>query len=394
MGTGNRRPAFLKEAEERAQREGTSVKEALAADRERLRASGYPGPDCLDPGEIEQLVNAASAKPVWVETRLGHVEECDDCATLLLACEPGAASLERTIATVRDRVAQAPEREATRAARFEVQEQEPVWEVLLGLGPFSLVLTGLWAWGASGPTSLPARAVSVMGWAAGASVLLTLVSVAVSRPVADWLGRSRGTMAPVRFAAGALVVGLAAAVIMLGLGLAGFRLAGRQMSFLRQATEAAVESEALQALALRHRTGKALDLSDRLSTLSVTTERLPDGAVYASSLGSFGTRSATLVARVTDSGGEVFWRDPKRGEIVPAAELYIAKIVAAGPDELTLVDSNGTRHVAAYDSNSVSTPPPGSEVAVALDSQGRVKALLRLPPPDVDPRSAEQTPRP
>ncbi len=141
MGTDTRegRPAFLREAEERARRERISVKEALAADRQRLRASVYPGPDCLDPGEVEQLANVAAAKPIWVEGRLNHVEGCDDCATLLLACQPGTASVERTIAAVRDRTAHVPLEESTRAARDEVRKQEPVWEALLGLGPFSLV---------------------------------------------------------------------------------------------------------------------------------------------------------------------------------------------------------------------------------------------------------------
>lgn len=100
-----RRPLFLKEAEARARRERISLKEALEGDRERLRTSGYPGPDCLDPEEVEQLLSGTvvSEKPGAVEDRLSHVEDCDDCATLLLACEPGAASLERTIASVRER---------------------------------------------------------------------------------------------------------------------------------------------------------------------------------------------------------------------------------------------------------------------------------------------------
>jgi hypothetical protein len=99
------RPLFLKEAQARARREGVGLKEALEADRERLRSSAYPGPDCLDPEEVEQLLRGrvASDESSAVEARLSHVEECDDCATLLLACEPEAASLERTIASVRER---------------------------------------------------------------------------------------------------------------------------------------------------------------------------------------------------------------------------------------------------------------------------------------------------
>ena len=104
-GHARRRPLFLKEAQARARRERVEVKAALDADRERLRSSPYPGPECLDAEEVEQLLSAgvASEEASAVEARLRHVEGCDDCATLLLASEPGAASLERTIASVRDR---------------------------------------------------------------------------------------------------------------------------------------------------------------------------------------------------------------------------------------------------------------------------------------------------
>ena len=104
-GHARRRPLFLKEAQARARRERVDVKDALDADRERLRSSPYPGPECLDPGEVDQLLsaNVAADETSALEARLRHVEGCDDCATLLLACEPGAASLERTIASVRER---------------------------------------------------------------------------------------------------------------------------------------------------------------------------------------------------------------------------------------------------------------------------------------------------
>src|SRR5262245_50932767 len=104
-GHARSRPLFLKEAQARAQREGIDVKQALDADRERLRGAAYPGPECLEPEEVEQLLRAGAAGELSaaVEARLSHVEDCEDCATLLLACEPGAASLQRLIASVRER---------------------------------------------------------------------------------------------------------------------------------------------------------------------------------------------------------------------------------------------------------------------------------------------------
>jgi len=121
------RPDFLREAEGRARRERKSVKAALAADRERLRTLPYPGPDCLDPEEIEQLSGVAARTPVWAEARLGHVEGCEDCATLLLMSEPGAVSLERMIAAVRVRIAEEPAPAAISRVREGRNRREPAW---------------------------------------------------------------------------------------------------------------------------------------------------------------------------------------------------------------------------------------------------------------------------
>ena len=384
------RPDFLREAEERARRERTSVKAALAADRERLRTLPYPGPDCLDPEEIEQLSGVAARTPVWAEARLGHVEGCEDCATLLLMSEPGAVSLERMIAAVRVRIAEEPAPAAISRVREGRNRREPAWEALLGLGPLTLVLAVLWAWGTIRPDGLPGRVVSVMGWAAGVSVLVTLAAVGVSGPAAAWLGEARGTWAPMRFAAGALVGGLAAATVVLGLGLAGFRLASRQMAVLRESAEASLQSEALRALAARQTTGKSVDFSERVAAFSVTMREVPGGALYQSSLGDLGARSATLVARVTDSGGQVYWSNSKGGETVTAAQLFLATIVNAGGRDVAFLDSNGKRHEARLDPGSVIVPPVGSEVALAVDNKGRVTGLVRLPSPDDRPASAAQ----
>jgi len=71
-------PRFLASAEREAQRLGVPVNELLRQQTERLRASDYPGPDCLDPEDVEQVVLKG---PTTVQKN--HLDKCQGCATLV-----------------------------------------------------------------------------------------------------------------------------------------------------------------------------------------------------------------------------------------------------------------------------------------------------------------------
>jgi hypothetical protein len=86
----------------------------------------------------------------------------------------------------------------------------------------------------------------------------------------------------------------------------------------------------------------------------------------------------------------VYWSYSKGGETVTAAQLFLATIVDAGGRDVAFLDSNGKRHEARLDPDSVIVPPVGSEVALAVDNKGRVTGIVRLPSPDGRPASAAQ----
>jgi hypothetical protein len=72
------RPRFLAGAEREARRLGVSVDALLEQQMARLRASDYPGPECLDPESIQQLLIEG---PTSVQKR--HLDRCSPCATLV-----------------------------------------------------------------------------------------------------------------------------------------------------------------------------------------------------------------------------------------------------------------------------------------------------------------------
>jgi hypothetical protein len=68
----------------RADRLGKSLEQLLADDRVARRQSSYPGPQCLNPYEVEHFFSAEDLP----EDRIAHVETCAMCASLLDAARP------------------------------------------------------------------------------------------------------------------------------------------------------------------------------------------------------------------------------------------------------------------------------------------------------------------
>src|SRR5436305_1440647 len=99
------KPRFLLAAEELARQKGTDAQEILRQDREAARNSGYPGPDCLVPDEIETFF----ADPDALEAgRAEHARSCAGCSALLASAEVDPAEIERLLAEVRARPRDSP----------------------------------------------------------------------------------------------------------------------------------------------------------------------------------------------------------------------------------------------------------------------------------------------
>lgn len=74
-------PLYLRAARERAARLGYGLDDLLRHDLKRIRESRYPGPDCLEPEEVEVYAETESLPP----GRLAHVAACPECTALLSA---------------------------------------------------------------------------------------------------------------------------------------------------------------------------------------------------------------------------------------------------------------------------------------------------------------------
>ena len=91
------KPFYLKAAERLAADMGKNVDDLLAEYRESVRNSQYPGPECLEPSEVEQFIN----KEMIPEARLAHTKECLPCAVLLEAAIPNDAKLEEFLSVLK-----------------------------------------------------------------------------------------------------------------------------------------------------------------------------------------------------------------------------------------------------------------------------------------------------
>jgi hypothetical protein len=72
-------PQYLAALRERAQRKRISLEEALNRDLVELRNSSYPGPDCLDPNEIETLAFGTAPNDEVSK----HLATCPACRALV-----------------------------------------------------------------------------------------------------------------------------------------------------------------------------------------------------------------------------------------------------------------------------------------------------------------------
>ena len=113
----------------RAAHLGKSVDEVLEDDRIALRQSSYPGPECLNPYEVEQFFVADLR-----EDRVAHVEKCPMCAALIDAARPTENALAQFIDNYRvARAAKSVEELGTESPTRAVRR--PLFDLLWVEGP-------------------------------------------------------------------------------------------------------------------------------------------------------------------------------------------------------------------------------------------------------------------
>jgi len=100
------KPRFMLAAEELARQRGTEWREVLHQDREGVRTSGYPSPECLLPDELESYFSEGAG---LAANRAGHVATCPACASLLANAGADPVEAQKILELVRDQRTSAAE---------------------------------------------------------------------------------------------------------------------------------------------------------------------------------------------------------------------------------------------------------------------------------------------
>jgi hypothetical protein len=130
-------PRFEAIVEQRAARLGKSVEQLLADDRAALRQADYPGPDCLNPQEVEQFF--AMDLPL---DRVPHVGQCPLCAALLDVARPTEDGVQRFLDDYR-RLMQPPKPADAETAENPVRR--PLIDLLCVVAPTMVAVLAVMA---------------------------------------------------------------------------------------------------------------------------------------------------------------------------------------------------------------------------------------------------------
>jgi len=135
-------PHFLERVERRAKERGITVREVLEQDIQRRHAVRYPGPDCLEPLEVERWANGGLP-----EARLSHVDTCLGCEELISRARLGeTAAAEMADRAVQEAIAAAavcatkPALRRAKATRGAVRRWAAgAGRVIAPFGPFAAI---------------------------------------------------------------------------------------------------------------------------------------------------------------------------------------------------------------------------------------------------------------
>jgi hypothetical protein len=360
-------PRFLKAARDRAERLGSTPEEVLRQDVERLMASRYPGPDCLEPEEVERF----AAGGVLGEDDVLHVAGCGACQSLLQVLSPSEGRLEEFLTSMRPNVAARGMESGAREGSFSIarsaMSQAPSKGDLADLAgaalPVIVAGTAIYALPTEAPElALRAPWIPVLGAVAavGLVVLFGLRFAARSTVGESVLLSSRGALL-----GGILVAVLGVTVVM------------HERSNRLNASSALAEYQlrefVLESMDSRQSGGRFLLASTLGNSVSLQSDRSsPNRAVYrAAARGVPGM----LVADVSPDTGYLWWQRGNEREL--RASFVAGRVREAGPHSVVIEDASGANRVLRFGAG-VRTQPnlkPGSFIIAALDS---ANAILKV----------------
>jgi hypothetical protein len=92
------KPRSLMAAEKTARRLNIPVEEVISGDLQHMLESDYPGPECLEPHEVEEFIATGEFQD---ETLLSHLDICVSCEALILAAKPRKEGLQALLEDLR-----------------------------------------------------------------------------------------------------------------------------------------------------------------------------------------------------------------------------------------------------------------------------------------------------
>jgi hypothetical protein len=332
----------------RAAHLGRTVEQVLEDGRIALRQSSYPGPECLNPYEVEQFFVADLR-----EDRVAHVEKCPMCAALLDAAQPTDKALAQFIDNYRVARAAKPVEELgiespKSAIRRPLSDllwvEGPVigaWGLILGIGILSID-------DATMHNVLSMIALQSLGIVCGAALLFAVLTGAAAR----WLKFARGASFQ-RFGGAALGGMFAALVVFYGAKLS------IDVNSISSSLETA-QSALLTALVQQHRPGRfTASLAAAGDALELTAS--PDGNVLSASSTRF---PGKLTAQKEQKSIEVYWDRGRRRSLATIREGTLERgpngeaKVLSGTEEIPVKPNlleqtlgNGTRVLALVPTN-------------------------------------------
>jgi hypothetical protein len=283
--------------ERRAHRLGKTVEQLLAEDGVALRQSCYPGPECLNPYEVERFFVDLSPD------RAAHVEECPMCAALLDAAQPSEDAFAQFI---RDAKAAEPEPSAEIA-------QNPVRRPLIDVlsveipalvAALGVLAAGFWVSDATLRSLLstiaPRSAVTVFVVA----LLITLLTVAVAK----WVKLGRG--ATFQGFGGAVTGGIFAALLVFYGGKVSLDVSSAYSSLETG------QNALITALAERTRIGNVAGVTLANANAALRVSASPDGNRLSATSTKF---DGKLIAQGQEDSTKIYW---DRGERRRLGTIY------------------------------------------------------------------------
>jgi hypothetical protein len=324
-------PRFLQAVRSRAQRLGTTPEDVRSQDIDRLRVSRYPGPDCLEPEEIEQFALTG----ILAGESLPHVEDCAACRGLLKKLSPSTEGLESFLAETRSHrvaplIGPVGAQESASLDAIGVVSKRPskadLADLVLAAAPVAVAVGVVYVLSNGAPEFLPRDPMSAT--VMGTGVLLLVVGVCLAL-AARWpsalslLLTSRGALA-----GGTLVAAVAMFVVL-------SQLSDRVNASV-QLGEYQLREFVLASMDSRQSAGNFLPASAVGKFAMRTEQASSERTVYEAAAKGI---PGTLVADIRPDTGYLWWQVGKERDL--RASFVAGRVKRTLPDGVVIEDPAG-----------------------------------------------------